>query len=264
MNGHLEVCGEFVIPCPNKCSEEFRVKRKDKSIHLIQECPLQETECPYSQCGCEVKVKRRNLEQHEKEEMHKHMKLTIIPMQSDIITLQGENEVLRNNVSEFQSLLKEEKEATHALEFAMKTMQSKMVKLEKENEVFSNLMTRGSLEWKINEIQNNISENISAYSVPFYVGLYKFQGCVEWNETEYYLGIFLHIIKGEWDDKLKWPIKYRYSIALVNQLDAKNNYEMNDEITDETLEKFSVCFRKPITEGNDGFGPFDFFRMLIY
>ena len=92
----------------------------------------------------------------------------------------------------------------------------------------------------------------------FYIGLYKFQGCVKWNETEYYLGIFLHIIKGEWDDKLKWPIKYRYSIALVNQLDAKNNYEINDEITDETLEKFSVCFRKPITEGNDGFGPFDF------
>ena len=66
MNGHLEVCEEFPIPCPNKCSEEFRVKRKNKSIHLSQECPLQETECPYSQYGCEVKVQRRNLDQHEK------------------------------------------------------------------------------------------------------------------------------------------------------------------------------------------------------
>ena len=58
MNEHLEVCEEFPIPCPIECSEEFRVKRKDKSIHLSQECPLQETECPYSQYGCEVKVQR--------------------------------------------------------------------------------------------------------------------------------------------------------------------------------------------------------------
>ena len=77
MNGHLEVCEEFPIPCPNKCSKEFRVKRNDKSFHLSQECPLQETECPYSQYGCEDKVQRINLEQHEKEDIHKHMKLTI-------------------------------------------------------------------------------------------------------------------------------------------------------------------------------------------
>ena len=95
MNGHLEVCGGFPIPCPNKCSEEFRMKRKDKSIHLSQECPQQETECPYSQYGCEAKVQRRNLEQHEKEDMHKHMKLTMLT----ISDLQKEVTSLKSTIS---------------------------------------------------------------------------------------------------------------------------------------------------------------------
>ena len=235
MNGHLKVCGEFPIPCPNECSEEFLVKRKDKSIHLSQECPLQETECPYSQYGCEVKVQRRNLEQHEKEDMHKHMKLMVKmvnTVQSKVITLQ------------------EEKEATHSL---VKNMQNKIVKLEKENEVFRNSIARGSFEWQISGIQKKISDNISTYSVPFYIGLYKFQGFVQWN-TEYYLGVFLYILKGEWDDTLKWPIKYRCSIILINQFDAQYNHESHHEITDETLKMCPDCFRKPITERNNCFG----------
>ena len=212
MNGHLEVCKEFFIPCPNKCSGTFLVKRKDKSIHLSQECPLQETECPYSQYGCEVKVQRRNLEQHEKEDMHKHLKFTM----------------------------------------------NKMVKLEKENEMMRNLVSTGSLEWKIGGVRNKILQKEETYSDPFYVGLYKFQANIEWNEEGNLVGLYLIIMKGEWDEALKWPIRYKYSQVIINQLDASDNYVINDEITEGDLENFPESLIKPGTERNEGLGQDDF------
>ena len=276
MNGHLEVCKEFSIPCPNKCSEEFRVKRKNKSIHLSQECPLQETECPYSQYGCEVKVKRRNLEQHEKEDIHKHMKFTIDNMQSEVITLQKcnneyqnkvvkleeKNEKLRTKIvhlenknEEFRSSLREEKEDIHKhLKFTM----NKVVNLEKENEMMRNLVSTGSLKWTISGVRSKISQKRGTYSDPFYVGLYKFQGCVQWNEEGNHVGLYLHIMKGEWDDALKWPIRYKSPQLIINQLDANDNYVRNDEITEEDLENFTESLIKPSTEMNRGLGRYNF------
>ena len=306
MNGHLEVCEEFPIRCPNKCSEEFRVKRKDKSIHLSQECPIQETECPYSQYGCEVKVQRRNLEQHEKEDIHKHMKLTIHLMQSEVITLQKENGELNSN--EFNSQSRVVK-----LEKKNEELRTKIVNLEKTNEesrsslkegkeehlkltaakesdnlkrfkslfipmmimmiaiiimitsssseighlkrfqsllipMISILGAEGNLEWKISGVKNKISQNEDTYSEPFYVGLYKFQGYVQWVSNDNYVGVFLCIMKGEWDDTLKWPIKYKRSLVLINQLDDNDNSENNYENTEEDLEKFPEGLSKPSTK----------------
>ena len=217
MDGHLEVCEEFPIPCPNKCSEEFRVKRKDKSIHLSQKCPLQETECPYSQYGCEVKVQRRNLEQHEKEDMHKHMKVTV-----------KEIEYLKNKEFKFQSLL---------------------------IPMISSLGAKGNLEWTISGMKNMISQKENTFSDPFYVGLCKFQGYIKFNEIKDYITLFLFIMKGEWDDALKWPIKYKSSLVLINQLDPGNNYYLKFEITDKILEETPKSFEKPKLFKNErGYG----------
>ena len=52
MNPHLEVCEEFPLLCPNRCSREGEdgvraVMRKDLPVHLDNHCPLQIVQCPY-------------------------------------------------------------------------------------------------------------------------------------------------------------------------------------------------------------------------
>ena len=84
--------------------------------------------------------------------------------------------------------------------------------------------------------------------------MYKFQAQMQWNSRENYIGLFLRIMKGEWDDTLKWPLRYKYPMMLINQLDAEDNYVINDKITEEDLKKFSQCFSKPSTEKNRGLG----------
>ena len=98
MNGHLKVCEEFPIPCPNGCNHKIGLKRKNESFHLNQDCPLQSTKCPYSQYGCGVKVQRRSLETHERDAIHTHLKFTMQSMQSKVTHLEKENEALRTLV----------------------------------------------------------------------------------------------------------------------------------------------------------------------
>ena len=178
MDKHLEVCEEFRIPCPNECGQDFRVKRKDESNHLREKCPLQPTECPYSQYGCEVRVQRRNLDQHEKEEIHTHLKLTV-----------------RIGLSKVDRLQKEKEEIQTQLELTT----SKVTKLEKEIEVLRTLMSRGSLEWRISGVKNKISQKEKdSFSDSFYVGLYKFQACLRWNSKDNYVGRDLRYIRPDY------------------------------------------------------------------
>ena len=113
------------------------------------------------------------------------------------------------------------------------------------------MISRGTLEWRISGVKNKISQNEDSFSDPFYVGLYKFQARIE---LGYYVYLYLHIMKGEWDDTLRWPLRYKCSLVLVNQLDGKDNYVTNHEFTEKDLDKFPQCFNKPITERNEGFG----------
>ena len=83
--------------------------------------------------------------------------------------------------------------------------------------------------------------------------MYKFRASINWDSGGY-ISIYLCILKGKWDNNLVWPLRYKYTIELVNQLDEEDNYAISREITKEKLEKFKDCFKKPTTEKNNGFG----------
>ena len=119
--------------------------------------------------------------------------------------------------------------------------------------IISSLGAKKSFEWKISGMKNKISQKkCNYYSDPFYVGLYKFQGFIDWDYSrDDHIGLFLYIMKGEWDDELKWPIKYKSSLVLINQLDSGNNHHGEFEITGTKLGKESKCFEKPKSFRNE-------------
>ena len=61
-------------------------------------------------------------------------------------------------------------------------------------------------------------------------------------------------MKGEFDEKLKWPFLYRYKFVLLNQNRNEDNHVWSDKITKETLQKYPQCFQKPTEIRNRGFG----------
>ena len=116
-------------------------------------------------------------------------------------------------------------------------------------------LPKGRLEWKVEGVKQKIQNKEETYSDPFYVGLYKCQGRIHWdyNNTGN-VWVSIHIMKGDFDDKLHWPIRYKRTIILTNQINSKDNLVKSYEITKEKLEKYPQCFKRPTEIRNKGFG----------
>ena len=250
MNPHLGECEEFPVDCPNGCEAAGetgtrQMKRGAVPLHLA-ECPLQRVECPYREYGCGEEMERRQLDLHEREYMHTHFRLAmkeLMEMKRKVSDLKVE--VLNRNL-EYSFVSEELKELNDTVCALAENAELK--------KILSNLVS-GGLEWKIKGVKQKIEKKEDTYSDPFYVGLYKCQGNIYWdiNNTGK-VGCFIRIMKGEFDEKLKWPFIYRCKFVLLNQNRKEDNHIWSNDITKETLRKFPHCFQKPTEIGNNGYG----------
>ena len=225
MSTHLDVCDEIIIHCPNGCLVN-RMKRKDISVHLAKKCPLEKVNCPYSGFGCRERLKRTLVENHEKEFSHIHIKLSN------------------------QHFIKIQKEQTAKIESLKKENQKLCSKL---NAVSTkNPPCRGRIEWNIHHIARIIENEESVYSNPFYVGLYKMQASLEFENGK--LVLFIHILIGQWDEDLTWPLRYRYLVVLHTSENDKQNFTHSHKISEDDLLKHPICFERPKQIQSIGFG----------
>ena len=67
-------------------------------------------------------------------------------------------------------------------------------------------------------------------------------------------------MKGEFDAKLHWPIRYRYkrAVVLINQINSEDNMVLSYEITKENLERYPEYFNRPTEVRNLDFGDYLF------
>ena len=65
-------------------------------------------------------------------------------------------------------------------------------------------------------------------------------------------------MKGEFDDKLRWPFRFRFKFVLFNQNRNEDNHIWSEEITKEILQKYPECFQKPTEIRNRGYGTVSF------
>ncbi|XP_045439066.1 TNF receptor-associated factor 5 isoform X2 [Pipistrellus kuhlii] len=73
-NHEENLCPEYPVPCPNKCSHVILRSEVDKHLAV---CPEVEQDCPFKHYGCCVKGKRLNLKEHENSALRDHMLLVL-------------------------------------------------------------------------------------------------------------------------------------------------------------------------------------------
>ena len=239
MNPHLRECEEFPVDCPNGCQAvgetgAGQVKRGAVPLRL-SECPLQRVECPYREYGCGEEMERRQLDLHEREYMHTHFRLAMKEMKEKQVESTDKIKLLEEENMEFKNELEEFKET------------------------ISTFKSTGQLDGKITGVKQNIEKKEDTCSDPFYVGLYKCHGYIVWDHNNTgKVGCFIHIMKGKFDDKLKWPFIFRFKFVLFSQNTNENDYIFSKEITEETLQKHPECFQKPTEIRNSGIGTSSF------
>ena len=233
---HWPVCGYYPLPCPKKCGES--IQRQNIESHISNDCPLTIIDCGFQHVGCEVRLSRKDMPAHLQESMVRHMSLHALSYKrvvANVVRLEEENKELKKQVARLTQDLQMYNISTPTcpVEFTMTNFKQKIEDKE---------------EWR---------------SPPFYTHQngYKLKvrigACVRLSNGQKYTSAHLILMKGENDNKLKWPFKGKFVIKLFNQDQDEWHYAHTFDFSNPECEE--ACARVINREqarfmlGNDNF-----------
>ena len=235
LEGHLETCEHVLVPCSNGC--ESNIRRSTLQFHLTKRCPLRQhicgfckkggtykdmkgvhlLECPDKMIpcpndGCKVKVLRKDMNDHHSLCPKKTISCPYI---NAGCTFRSLREQMDDHVASTIHL---------HLGLAMK----EIGKLKKCN-VF-----------KVSHFKQLKESQKSWYSRGFYTHTNGYRICLVVVANGFHSGsgthmsVYLLLLKGEHDDNLIWPLRYKCTITLLNQLKDEDHYTVNFECVKDT------------------------------
>ena len=206
---HWPICKQYPLKCPNKCGENA-IERQHLPKHVEETCPLQVIKCEFSYAGCEVECQRQHMHNHEA-----NMKIHF------------------NKVS-------------HTLHCKIEQQQSIIEQLQKQIVALMSALTQVALDVKkplapvfvppSDIVMTDFDEHKKAgdwwYSPPFYSHIAGYKMCLRVQANgqgfgeDTHVSVFVHLMQGEYDDKLKWPYRGDITIQLLNQSSDEGHREV--------------------------------------
>ena len=170
------------------------MKQCQHFLEKYPNCPEMDVTCAFKRYGCDIVTKRKHMEHHEEEFQTKHLQM----MDKHIRSI---DENLQTVKSQFQ------------------TLNLKLQLVEKEMK-----HTFGGIICEISGFREKMKTNQSYKTKEFYVGLYNFQATIyPRNDNQEKLGIYIQIVRGQFDDKLVWPFRGILSFTLMNKSKEENS-----------------------------------------
>lgn len=143
-----------------------------------------------------------------------------------------------------------------------------VVKLEDRVTELEGRVSAGTFIWKIDNFNYRRGQAMdntvpAIHSPPFYTSLYGYKMCLRMNLNGvdsgfgHHLSLFVHMMRGDWDDILEWPFTGRITLAI---LDQSENVEFRRPISETLVAKPNLlAFQKPTTGRNHkGYGYVEF------
>ena len=261
---HKEECPKLPICCPNEC-DAGNIPREDMEDHR-QKCPLEVVQCEYYSMGCHVTMVRKDLHIHDKEKMEVHFLLTKCELTDMTTSYKSKINKLESELHQNHMKIKElelglrQNHAVMKLMFGEWTMQlnTRAAQLSSGDQVLPVIV-------RMSEYAQKKENNIDWYSDPFYTeeGGHKIQLNVAPNGCDTaegnYLSVYMHFIRGPYDDMLPWPLKGRFKVTLLNQLGDTKHHSVAHNISADQLSwcgtrtMWDPCFIKVTTLQNSGY-----------
>ena len=202
---HKEECAKILLPCPNNC-EVATVPREDLESHR-KECSLEMIQCEYHNVGCDVMIARKDWERHKKENMEEHLmgthqQLTVALRQIDHLTVM------------LNSLLTQPKNSNVANSISV---------VKWSIQLDASVAMCKSCDRKCPVMLKVSGKRKEWYSAPFYTHNKGYKMCLHVDATgiegkNAHLAVYLFLMKGSYDDKLKWPLRGRFIVKIMNQI----------------------------------------------
>ncbi|XP_048776587.1 TNF receptor-associated factor 4-like [Ostrea edulis] len=245
---HLQVCGRFMIPCPNEC-KKGEIPREEMQEHLENRCPQQQVPCPFHEAGCDFMSKRKHLHKHIKDDPIQHLAMACDVIFKHSKTLEDNEKLLGKHTENIQ------------------TMEKKVSTLEK--------LYGCQLVWKIEKWESKMDEaklgrKTTIFSPPFLTARHGYKMAMsicpygDGRARGKFLSIFICICKGEYDALLTWPFYHRISFTLVDQCqDPAARRNVTYSIKPNTIKDNKPFLGRPIGERNASFGAQKFVELEV-
>ena len=236
---HYPQCNKYPVDCPNKC-REYPFERQELATHLKDECPLALVNCPFYYAGCDVQIPRKDMSEHMKD-LTKHLTL----LASVTHTLMRENQDLRETVKKMnhdhqdrlQASQQNVQEKLQTTQESVKTTQDETENLTEKIEELKLALTSYVGFPKVYRVERTENE---VYLPGFYTHQHGYKMCINVDPNGHgagkgtHISIFVYLMKGLYDDHLKWPFIGNITIQIVNQAGDHDHTEKTIQYNDET------------------------------
>ena len=261
---HYPQCNKYPVDCPNKC-REYPFERQELATHLKDECPLALVNCPFYYAGCDVQIPRKDMSEHMKD-LAKHLTLlasvthTIMRENQDLReTMKKMNQDHQDKMKAMQDETEERLQATQqGVQEKLKATQEKMQQAI-ENECKTVIEGVNNFKLAITgvlgfpkEYRVERTENEEEYLPGFYTHQNGYKMCIRVGYGDGDISIFTFLMKGLFDDHLKWPFRGNITIQIVNQAGGHDHIEDTIAYNDETPDE--IAGRVTMGERSDGWG----------
>lgn len=260
---HWPVCEQYPIPCPNACQTRY-LARGLLASHLEQVCELQVVPCSFAWAGCTAKEERQQLQGHLTSTSHhlslvnracEMLTTSFKQLSETVATMSDHRDVTDSMISRLQEDNQQQEQQVNALKSQVATLTANIASLQIENGKLRDQLDQVaekstaekevlarrsfSLESSIGVppfsfIVDKFSERLAGkndcVSPPFYSHIGGYHMCVKVSPHGIVLGegthisLSVHIMKGVFDDSLKWPFRGTITIALQNHFSESDNH----------------------------------------
>lgn len=210
VNQHLPQCDKFPIQCPNKCDEILcRAKMKE---HIALSCPLQAVQCEFNYVGCTDLVCRKDFHKHMEQKMPKHLDM----------------------LAEYSKKKDKEIDALKAQVQTLTNFLSRKTSPEVRGLVVSPKCSDiGFIQPPVMVLRNfkklyDMNEYWRGPEFYSHIGGYKMSLVVNPNsrtDRSGYMGVYLQMLRGEYDEELKWPFYGTVKVQMLNRLSNEGHFE---------------------------------------
>jgi len=189
---HKEVCPKVIVQCPNRC-EVDNILREEMDEHR-KVCSLEVVSCKYMRLGCGTRLARKEIEQHGHKHIEKHLQLTTERL-----------EKLENTVSKLEGVVSQLVWSSHLASMAT----------DSQLQVTPVII-------RITGFNGKRFEKCHWKSPHFYTSNEGYDMYIKVNFDVSYLKIFMHL--GPNDGHLRWPLRGRFDVAILNQSSDAEHY----------------------------------------
>lgn len=235
---HWKVCEKYPVPCPNHCGE-MDIQRRYLNHHVNAECPRQVIECEYGYAGCQFQTTRQHMPEHINESLQEHLALVskkCLQLSETFPTdfarqLEEKLSVRDQEVNTLTSRLEEQEQRVASLQETVATLQEEVEDLKQDSVQLKSTVFVPPFQFVLTNFQAYKSGNEQWLGPPFYshIGGYRMCISVDANGTEEgrgtHLSVYVNLMRGEFDDNLRWPFRGSVTVQLLNQRKKEAAFE---------------------------------------